>query len=192
MNALRRIFAILVDPAAEWAVIQKESGDAAYLLSRYVAPLALIPAVFGLIGACVVGTVAPGAPLVRLSVSVGLFGAVFAYIMSCATVVCLGALIRLLAPTFGGKCDFNAAFRLAAYSYTPVWLAGIFLLAPGLRFLELTGFYGTYIFWTGAAPLTKMPAQKVPAFTAVLVVCACALILIAGALQRTLFGGIGR
>jgi hypothetical protein len=192
MNVLRRIIAILTDPAAEWAVIEKESGDAAYLLSRYVAPLALIPAVFGLIGACVVGAVVPGAGLVRAPLATGLVGAVFGYIMSCATVVCLGALIRLLAPAFGGQRDFNAAFKLAAYSYTPIWLTGIFLLAPGLRFLELIGFYGAYILWTGTSPLTKVPAQKIPAFTAILVVGACVLIFIIGALQHTLFGGPGQ
>ena len=192
MNTLRRIFAILADPATEWAAIAKEPGDAAYLLSRYVAPLALVPAVFGLIGVCTVGAVVPGAGLVRLPLTAGLFGAVFGYIMSCASVVCLGAVIRLLAPTFGGQRDFNAAFKLAAYSYTPVWLTGIFLVAPGLRFLELTGFYGAYLFWVGASSLTKVPAQKTPAFTATLVLCACALFFIAGALQHTLFGGVGR
>jgi Yip1 domain len=191
MIALRRIFSILVDPASEWAAIAKEPGDARYLLTRYVAPLALIPAVFGLIGACVVGEVVPGAGLVRTAPAAGLLGAVLAYITSCATVVCLGALIRLLAPSFGGQRDFNAAFKLAAYSYTPVWLAGIFLLAPGLRFLELGGFYGAYIFWAGASPLAKVPAHKVPAFTATLVLCACALIFIAGRLQHALFGGAG-
>jgi hypothetical protein len=192
MNALRRIFAILADPATEWAAIAKEPGDPARLLTRYVAPLALIPAVFGLIGACIVGAVVPGAGLVRSPLTAGLLGAVYAYIMSCATVVCLGALIRLLAPSFGGQRDFNAAFKLAAYSYTPVWLSGIFVLAPGLRFLELSGFYGAYIFWAGASRLAKVPAHKVPAFTATFVVCACALIFITGGLQHALFGGAGR
>jgi hypothetical protein len=191
MIVLRRIIAILADPAAEWAVIEAEPGDASYLLSRYVAPLALIPAVFGIIGACVVGAVVPGAGLVRASLAAGLVGAVFAYVMSCAAVVCLGVLVRLLAPTFGGQRDFNAAFKLAAYAYTPIWLTGIFLLAPGLRFLEFTGFYGAYILWTGASRLTKVPVEKLPVFTAVLVVCACALIFIIATLQRTLFGGTG-
>ncbi len=192
MNALRRIFAILADPATEWAAIGKEPADAAYLLTRYVAPLALIPALFGLIGACVVGAVVPGAGLVRSPPAAGLLGAVFAYIMSCATVVCLGALIWLSAPSFGGQRDFNTALKLAAYSYTPVWLAGVFLLAPGLRFLELTGFYGAYILWIGASPLTKVPAEKVPMFTALLVAGACVLIFISSTLQHTLFGGVGR
>jgi hypothetical protein len=187
MSPLRRIFAILADPAGEWAVIEKEPGDAAHLLRGYVALLALIPAVFGLIGACVVGATVPGVGLVRAPLAAGLFGAVFGYVMSCATVVCLAALIRLLAPKYGGQRDFNAAFKLAVYSYTPVWLAGIFLLAPGLRFLELTGFYGAYILWVGASPLAKVPAQKVPVFTAILVVSAWALILITHALQHTIF-----
>jgi hypothetical protein len=191
MKALRRIIAILADPGAEWAAIDKEPGDAAYLLSRYVAPLAIIPAVFGLIGACVIGTVVPVAGLVRAPLAGGLVGAVFGYVMSCATVVGLGVLIRLLAPTFGGQRDFNTAFKLAAYAYTPIWLTGIFLLAPGLRFLELTGFYGAYILWTGASPLTKVPVQKIPAFTTILVVCACLLIFIIRALQHTLFGWVG-
>jgi hypothetical protein len=191
MNALRRIIAILADPAAEWAAIDKEPGDAAYLLGRYVAPLALIPAVFGLIGACVVGAVVPGAGLVRTPLAPGLVGAVFGYVMSCATVVCLGSLIRLLAPTFGGRRDFNTAFKLAAYAFTPIWLTGIFLLAPGLRFLELTGFYGAYILWTGASHLTKVPEQKIPAFTAILVIGACVIIFIIRALRHKLFGWAG-
>ena len=50
MNPLRRAKAMLADPFAEWALIERESGDPAYLLSRYVAVLALVPAVFGFIG----------------------------------------------------------------------------------------------------------------------------------------------
>jgi hypothetical protein len=39
--------------------------------------------------------------------------------------------------------------------------------------------------------LTKVPVQKIPAFTAILVVGACALIFIIRALQHTLFGWAG-
>jgi Yip1 domain len=192
MKALRRAIAILADPAAEWAVIAKEPGDPAPVLSGYVALLALIPAVFGLIGSCVVGAVVPGAGLLRVPFAPGLFAAIFGYVMSCASVVCLGVLIRLLAPVYGGQQDFNGAFKLAVYSYTPVWLTGIFLLAPGLKFLGLIGFYSAYIFWVGAPLLTKLPGQKLPAFTTMVVICACILILVTGALQHTLFGGAGR
>ena len=48
-----RAQAILVDPVREWAAIENEPGDPAYVLSRYVTVLALVPAVFSFIGACV-------------------------------------------------------------------------------------------------------------------------------------------
>ena len=140
MNAALRAKAILSDPSAEWTRIEKESGDAAYLLSSYVAVLALIPAVFGFVGACVVGAVVPGIGLVRAPIMDGLFGAVFGYVVTCATVLALGLLIRVLAPMFSGRTDFDSSFKLAVYAYTPVWLAGISLLAPGLRFLDSSAF----------------------------------------------------
>jgi hypothetical protein len=103
-------------------------------------------------------------------------------------VLVLGLMIDLLAPVFGGRRDFGCAFKLAVYSYTPVWLAGIFLLAPGLRFLTLTAVYGAYIVWRGLPLLMKSPPANVPAYSAVIVGGACALTLLVAAVQHALFG----
>jgi hypothetical protein len=100
-------------------------------------------------------------------------------------------LIDALAPLFGGRRNFDSAFKLAVYSYTPVWLAGIFLLAPGLRFLGLLGFYGAYLLWIGVPQLMKTPVPSVTTYTAVIVACACALTFIAAAAQHALFGLAG-
>lgn len=191
MNAVSRATAMLVDPTAAWAAIQQESGDPAYLLSRYVAVLALIPAIFGFIGASVIGVVVPGAGLVRTQPADGLLGAIFGYVASFAIILVLGAVINLLAPLFGGRRDFDGAFKLAVYSYTPVWLTGIFLLLPGLRFLILVGCYGAYVAWTGLPRLMKSPPQHLQAYAFVIAVCAGALTLAAGAAQRALFGTPG-
>jgi Yip1 domain len=188
MNAARRAHAILADPSAEWLKIENESGDPAYLLTGYVALLAVVPAVCGFIGACLIGVALPGTGVVRAPILEGLFGAVFGYVMTCAAVLVLGLFIDLFAPIFGGRRDFGSAFKLAVYSYTPVWLAGIFLLAPGLRFLTLTAFYGAYIAWHGLPLLMKTPHANVPGYTAVTVACACAVTLLAAAAQHGLFG----
>ena len=188
MNLAWRVRSILLDPPGAWREIAQDGGDAASLLTGYVALLALVPAIFGFIGACVVGAVVPGAGLVRAPVMASLSGAVFGYVVSCATLLVLGLLIELMAPAFGGRRDFTSAFKLAVYAYTPVWLAGIFLLAPGLRFLGLFGFYGAYILWTGLPVLMKAPKQKATAFTALAVVCAGALTIGGAAAQRALFG----
>ena len=191
MKTAWRAKAMLLDPFDEWTAIERESGDAAYLLSRYVSVLALIPALSSFIAASVIGQVVPGAGLVRSSLFDGLFGAIFGYAMAFALVLLLGLIIDLLAPLFGGEKDFDSALKVAVYSYTPVWLAGIFLLLPGLRFLALTGLYGAYVLATGLPRLMKAPAQKSLTYTIVVVVCAAALTVTAVVLQRSVFGTAG-
>jgi Yip1 domain len=188
VNVARRAYAIVADPRAEWAKIADEPRDAASLLTGYVGLLALIPAVFGFVGACVVGVVVPGGRIVRAPLADGWFGAAFGYVMTCAAVLLLGLLISLVAPLFDGRRDFNSGFKLAAYAYTPVWLAGIFLLAPGLRFLGLLGFYGVYILWTGLPRLMDTPTSRAPSYVSVVVACACALIGGIAVAQHLLFG----
>jgi hypothetical protein len=190
MNALVRAKAILVDPAAAWRGIEKDIGDPAYLLSRYAAVLALIPALSSFIGAALIGVATP-AGASRVELIDGLFGAVFSYAASFAIVLLLGLIIDLSAPLFGGRRNFEAAFKLAVYSFTPLWLAGLFLLLPGLRFLLLTGAYGIYLFWLGAPRLAKVSERHAVNFTVVIVICACGLLYAAALAQRMLFGTTG-
>jgi hypothetical protein len=191
MNAVARVKAILIDPAAAWRGFEKDIGDPAYLLGRYVAVLALIPALSSFVGATLIGVVAPSGTILRTDLIGGLFGAIFSYAASCAIVVLLGLIIDLLAPRFGGRRNFEDAFKLAVYSFTPLWLAGIFLLLPGLRFLLLTGVYGIYLFWLGAPRLAKVPEQQAANFTLVIVICAGGLLYGAALAQRMLFGTPG-
>ena len=153
--------------------------------------LALIPAVFGFAGTSLIGVIVPGAGAVRTSVFDGLFGAIFGYVMTCATVLLLGLLIELLAPWFGGRRDFDSAFKLAVYSFTPVWLAGIFLVLPGLRFLMLAGLYGVYVLWLGLPRLVKAPEQRSQAFVFLIAACAGLLLYLAAFAQQLVFGTPG-
>ncbi len=190
MNVALRAIAVLTDPAGAWTAIAKDPTDPVYLMTRYVAALALVPALSGLLGACAIGVIVPGTGVVRATLFDGSFGAVFGYLEALATIVLLGLLINAVAPLFGGRRNFASALALAAYSYTPVWLAGIFLVLPGLRFLMLIGFYGVHILMTGFPQLMGTPAAKSPGFAALIVVFACALAYFAGAAQVALFGGL--
>jgi hypothetical protein len=191
MNLIARVKTILVDPTAAWPQIEKDIGDPALLLRRYVAALALIPPVAGFVGGTLIGVVTPSGAIARASLFNGAADAIFSYVMSCATVLVLGLIIALLAPRFGGQRDFNNAFKLAVYSFTPVWIAGIFLVLPGLHFLALLGCYGAYLLWLGLPRLTKMPEDQTANFTAVIVACALGLIYIAALAQRQVFGTLG-
>lgn len=187
MNGIRRIVRILVEPFTEWLRIAQEPTDSFALLIGIVAPLALLPGLFGFLGACVIGVIAPGRVELHAPILDGLAAAVFGYVMNFVVVLLLGLVIALATPLFGGRRNFASALKLAVYSYIPAWLAGVFLLLPGLRFLMLLGFYGAYVLIAGLPPMTKSPPQNVPGFAALIVVFACALTFIAWSAQSALF-----
>ena len=79
--------------------------------------------------------------------------------------------VDLLAPKFGGQRSYSSALRLTAYSFTPVWLAGIFLLVPGASFLVLLGLYGFYLMWIGMPVLMQSPTDKTVPYVAASRLC---------------------
>jgi hypothetical protein len=69
----------------------------------------------------------------------------------------MALIIDALAPTFQGQKNHPNALKLAVYSMTPAWLAGVFSLIPGLRPLSILGLYGLYLLRVGLPPLMKVP-----------------------------------
>jgi Yip1 domain len=178
MNLVERVKGIILTPKTEWSVIAGEPGDAAYLFRNYVAILAAIPAVCGFIGALLIG-----APIFA-----ALIGAVIKYLLTFVVVYIVAWIVDLLAPTFGSQKNFANALKLTVYSYTPSWLAGIFLLIPGLRFLTILGLYGLYLLWLGLPPLMKTPPEKTIVYTIAIVVCAIILAILIGLVLGALIG----
>ena len=191
MNVMQRAKAILTDPHNEWDRVAREPEDVASIVSRYVALLAVIPSLSGFIGACLIGVTGRDGAVLRVHIVDGAFGAIFGYVAACAIVLVLAFGIYMLAPLFGGQRGFNDAFKLAAYSFTPVWLCGIFLLLPGLHFLALLGFYGLYVLWLGTTRLTKVPEQMALTFAIAIAACATALVYGATVAQHVIFGTPG-
>jgi hypothetical protein len=69
--------------------------------------------------------------------------------------------IDALAANYGATKDFNRAFSLVAYAYTPMFVAGVFYLLPSLAWIvSLAGFYGLYLLYIGLQPMMKAPAEK--------------------------------
>jgi hypothetical protein len=166
MKLVNRVKAILLSPHAEWKVIEQEQDTLFDLLISYVAILAAIPEIAHFIGQSLIGGYAPIVPsLVR---------AVVVYFVAFAMVYIIAGVIDLLAPRFGAEKNFPNAVKLSAYSHTPLWLAGIFLLIPGLNFLLILGLYGFYLLWVGLPMLMKVQSDKALPYAAI--VTACALI----------------
>src|SRR5262245_30193782 len=150
MKLFDRAKAIMLSPRTEWQVIEQEPGRMSELFT-YVAVLAAIPEVANFIGQSLIGGYKP--------IAASLLRAVVAYAVTLAMVYIIAAIIDLLAPRFGGKKNFGSALKLSVYSHTPLWLAGIFLLVPGLNFLLMLGLYGLYLLWIGL-PLMGIPRYR--------------------------------
>jgi Yip1 domain len=165
LELVERIRAIVVTPQAEWPVVARESEDV--LAIRYVAVLALIPALARFIGGWLIGGYTP--------FLAALIGAIVAYALSFAVVAGVALVVDLLAPKFGGRRSYSSALRLTAYSFTPLWLAGFALLVPGASFLVLLGLYGVYLMWVGMPVLMGAPSEQ--ALPYAIAVAASAIVL---------------
>jgi hypothetical protein len=180
MELLFRIRAILLAPHREWPAIAREKREASAAIIPYVAILGLVPALSHFIGASLVGWYAP--------IPRSLAGALASYLSAFAVVYIVALIIDALAPTFGAQKDFAAALKLAVYSYTPVWLAGAFLIVPGLSFLVMLGLYGVYLLRTGLPILMRVADAQAWRYAAAIGGCALALALGLAAVEAPLFG----
>jgi hypothetical protein len=187
MALAQRVMTVLTSPERAWRVIDGERGNIRALFGDYVAYLAAIPAVAGFIGMSIVGFTVPSVGTYRVGVVAGLLAALVQYVATFATVYIVALVANALAPRFDGERDMPSALKLIAYSFTPAWLSGIFLLLPGLQFLTICGLYGVYILYRGLPILMRSPPERAPGYAAAIVASALAIGLVIAAFRAALF-----
>jgi hypothetical protein len=171
MAPAQRIQNICLKPKQEWDVIAGEPSSTADLLKNYALPLAAIGAVAGFIGNTFVGRIAP--------IGSGLIGAVLWLGMSLGAVYAIARIIDAFAPKFGGQKNAGQALKVAVYSATPVWVAGVLAIVPTLgRLVWLAFFYGLYVLYLGLQRLMKSPPEKVLGYTAAIGGCWVAILVV--------------
>ena len=188
MTPIGQVFGILFRPQTEWQAIEREPGGTARLLLGYVAILSLIPAIAWFIGVSIIG----------ISVSIGTFrvptradltSVAIGYVATFAIVYVVAVVTDWLAPTFESQRSFANALKLSVYSHTAIWISGIFLLHPRLRFLAyFLGLYGFYLAWTGLPVLFKTPREKRLMFMLAIVVSTLIVYVILGIVVNTVSG----
>lgn len=182
MNLVQRVKAMIFTPASEWRTIERESGDPGYLLVNYVAYLAAIPPICEFLRWHVFGW-----RHVRFQHHPGFFGGVFGalvqWLVAFAVVYALAVIIDQLAPTFLGQKNRESAMKLATYAMTPAWIAGAFVLIPGLGFVRfLALLYAIYVFWLGLPILMKSPSDRTGPYAVATVLCEIVLFAIVRAI----------
>jgi hypothetical protein len=189
MDIVQRAKNICLTPSSEWQVIAAEQTPTGDLITGYVAPLVAIGAVAGFVGGSLVGISLPFMGTYRVPVVTGLVGAVFTFVMAIVGIFVLSLVINALAPTFGGQQSSAQALKVAVYSYTPAWVAGVLQLLPTLGILVIiAALYGLYLLYLGLPRLMKCPEDKAIGYTVVVVICAIVISVVIAAVGGVIAG----
>lgn len=185
MSVVDRAKGILINPKNEWAVIDTEPATVGSLYTGYIVPLSAIPPIAMFIGWSLIGVSVLGFRY-RIETGTALTGVAVQYVLGLAGVFVLALIIDALAPQFGGQKNQIQALKVAAYSSTASWIAGIFLLIPSLGILAaLGGLYSLYLLFLGLPIVMKAPADKALGYTVVVVIVAIVLYVVIGLVVRS-------
>jgi len=196
MDIVNRVQGIILKPKEEWAKIKSESTTIQQLFTSYALILAAIPAIANFIGMGLIGRRIPFIGWYRYDIGTAVLYAILSYVFSLVTVYIFGIIINALAPTFGSKSDAVNSMKLAVFSMTPFWVAGVFYLIPFLGVLALlAGLYGLYVLYLGFShPLMDTPQDKVVGYLLVSIVVVAVLMGVVMMIMGAIFavGGMGR
>lgn len=181
MILIDRTKQILLHPKQEWQVIAAEPSSTGALYTHVILPLAAIGPVATLIGWSVFGISIPFAGTYRVPLTASLESALVRYVLGLVAVFVLALIIDALAPTFGGQKSQVQALKVAAFSSTAAWLAGIFGLIPALSVLGIVGAYSLYLLYAGLPIVMKAPPDRALGYTVVVILCAVVLFFVIGA-----------
>jgi hypothetical protein len=177
MDIVQRVQSIILKPKEEWVKIKAEPATVAGLFTSYAMVLAAIPAGARFLGNILVRRLPMGAvfPLGQ-----ALVNAIVTYVYALAAVFLFALIISELAPNFGSAKNLTAALKLSVYSMTPVWVAGILNIIPGLWIMGiLAGLYGLYLLYLGFdTPMMETPKDKVMGYMGVSIVVAIVLFVV--------------
>jgi hypothetical protein len=196
MDIVNRVQQLILKPKEEWVKIKEEKITLAELFTQYAMILLAIPAVAQFIGWSLIGRRIPFVGWYRLGFFQGLLRAILFYVLTLVSVYLFGIIINALAPTFSSKSDATAAMKLAVYSMTPAWVAGVLYIIPLLDILViLASLYGIYIMYLGfVCPMMDTPKEKVIAYMIVSLIVVVIVWVIVAVILGAIFavGGVYR
>jgi uncharacterized protein YqgC (DUF456 family) len=188
-----RVLNVLLHPLETWDVIDAEPATIEGLYRGWVLPLAAIPAVGRAVGLLSFrGFEIFGVRYQPSFISI-IGDAVATYALTLIMVYLLALVIDQFAVQFGGERSRTQAFKVAAYSGTAGWVAGVFMILPtvGGLFALLGALYSLYLLYLGLPKLMRSNPNMTLNYFALTLVAAVIMALLVGALTScaTNFGG---
>ncbi len=182
---VERVKNILFTPQTEWDRIEAEPATVQSLYLGYACILAAIGPIASMISAQLFGW---GGFFIRIHppLMLSLAEAITRYVGNLAGVFVLALVIDGLAKTFGGTPNRIQAFKVAVYSSTAAWIAGVFALFPLAAALGIIGIYSLYLFYLGLPKLMKVPQERTVVYAVVTIVVACVIFAVVLAMSNAI------
>lgn len=182
MNLVDRVKNLLLTPAKEWEVIKGETWTTADLFTKYAVILAALPAVAGFLGYSLFG-ISYGFGSYKLGFGTSLTWAILTYVLTLGGIFVLGFIIDALAPSFGSTKDMVASLKVAVFSSTPAWVAGILNIFPALSILVvIASIYGLVLLYMGLERVKSVPKEKMVGYFVVVLIAAILVYVVIGAI----------
>jgi hypothetical protein len=188
MNIVQRVKDIILKPTDTWAEIKTEQVTIKELYTSYAVILAAIPPIASFIGMSLLG-VYRVAVSYRVPLGWGISHALVSYILSLVGLYVVALIIDALAPNFGSKKNQVNAMKVAVFSWTPSWIAGVLMIIPPLSPLAiLLSLYSLYLFYLGLPILMETPKDKAMGYFIVTILVSIVVFIVIGVISNSLFG----
>jgi hypothetical protein len=194
MNIVQRVKDIILKPTQTWTEIKAEQTTIKELYTSYAVILAAIPPIASFIGMSLLGVSAFSLSY-RIPLGWGISHAIVSYILSLVGLYVVALIIDALAPSFGSQKNRLNAMKVAVFSWTPSWIAGILMIFPFLSPLALLlSLYSLYLFYVGLPLLMETPKEKAIGYFIVCILVSIIVFILIGTISSALFGfgGMGR
>lgn len=182
---------MILKPKDTWETIKTEQTTIKELYTSYAVLLAAIPPIASFIGFSLIG-VSMMTIQYRIPFGVGLSHAVVSYLLSLVGLYIVAQIIDSLAPSFGSQKNVINAMKVAVYSWTPSWVAGILIIIPFLAPIAmLMSLYSLYLLFVGLPILMDTPKEKALGYFVVTIVVSIVVFMLVSFISRSLFGLTG-
>ncbi|MGH8764448.1 MAG: Yip1 family protein [Burkholderiales bacterium] len=185
LRALRRAMLLLRVPDAEWRAIARESPSPAHVMTRFVLPLACIPAACWSLNLLLNGQAgaldAPAQPVGAAQLAEGML---LTYAGTVLSILLMAAAIFVLAPLFSGPRAWRPCLQVAGYGSAPLLLAGALLTIPELAVaMVLAAFHSMYLVYGGLKRVHGVKDDQAAEYVALSVLLLIIVSTLLGALR---------
>jgi hypothetical protein len=182
MDLVSRAKGVLLNPKSEWEVIKGETISNSDLFTKYALILAAIPAVCQFIGYSIFGLSLGPLGSYNVPVFRGLIWMVLFYALTIGGIYLVAFIMDALAPSFGSTKNLNASLKVVVFSYTAIWIVGVFHIIPYLSILSILGLYSLYLLYIGMGVVKEVPKDKLLGYFIVLLIVSIVVYIIISAI----------